>query len=344
MKPDSSTSKSSKGTGTSGTSGTSGTPGHILSLKPGDVVFDVGSNIGLFTLHCLGLTGGDLQIHVFEPIPVLADICEANVKRYATEKTVYSVNVCGLTRRCVGGGCQEEQAQFRFFPEYSLISSQYEWTDAEKEDIAVEAGGEAAEITKSDLAMCKMTTLSDVLKTKSIDRIDLLKIDVEKAELDVLLGIDDSDWEKIQQIVIEVHAIDDRLDVVRDLLVTKRFSCVEAGPLSTLEYPCYKYGESSSKRASPLVKLCTLRAARSSCAPLSTDRHFSLSTEDVLVAPPMPDAMYPAMGAAYGHDGHDGQACEGVSCSVCYKYSCQTCGARSNFMLVPCRRCAACGP
>lgn len=47
---------------------------------------------------------------------------------------------------------------------------------------------------------------------------DLLKIDVERAELAVLHGISDSDWPRIRQIVLEVHDIDGRLAEVKRLL------------------------------------------------------------------------------------------------------------------------------
>ena len=40
----------------------------------------------------------------------------------------------------------------------------------------------------------QLTTLSDVLREENVTRIDLLKIDVEKSEMDVLLGIDEQDW------------------------------------------------------------------------------------------------------------------------------------------------------
>ena len=41
---------------------------------------------------------------------------------------------------------------------------------------------------------CELRTLSDALRRESIDRVDLIKIDVEKTELDVLAGIEDADW------------------------------------------------------------------------------------------------------------------------------------------------------
>lgn len=49
-------------------------------------------------------------------------------------------------------------------------------------------------------------TLTDVIRQHRIDRIDLLKIDVEESELDVLAGIADGDWSKIKQVVIEVES------------------------------------------------------------------------------------------------------------------------------------------
>ena len=52
---------------------------------------------------------------------------------------------------------------------------------------------------------CQLRTLSEVLGTESIEQVDLLKIDVEKAELDVLAGIREPDWPAIRQVVAELH-------------------------------------------------------------------------------------------------------------------------------------------
>lgn len=69
-----------------------------------------------------------------------------------------------------------------------------------------------------------MRTLSSVLREEGIGRVDLLKLDVEKSELDVLNGIEEADWPKIFQVVAEVHDIDDRLEKVRGLLCSHDFS------------------------------------------------------------------------------------------------------------------------
>src|SRR5205823_5305892 len=57
-----------------------------------------------------------------------------------------------------------------------------------------------------------------------IERIDLLKIDVEKSEHDVLRGIDDEHWPMIDQVVIEVHDIGGRLRLLADGMAARGFA------------------------------------------------------------------------------------------------------------------------
>ena len=65
---------------------------------------------------------------------------------------------------------------------------------------------------------CAMTTVSDIMQDHSLSEIDLLKIDVERAELDVLLGISKTDWRLISQVVLEVHDVQGRLEHVLHML------------------------------------------------------------------------------------------------------------------------------
>lgn len=48
--------------------------------------------------------------------------------------------------------------------------------------------------------------------------VDLLKVDVERAELEVLQGIEEADWPKVRQLVVEVHDVEGRLAAVQALL------------------------------------------------------------------------------------------------------------------------------
>jgi FkbM family methyltransferase len=50
-----------------------------------------------------------------------------------------------------------------------------------------------------------------------VDRIDLLKIDVEGTEFEILHGLDERTWNKVQQVVLETHDRDGRLAQIEAL-------------------------------------------------------------------------------------------------------------------------------
>ncbi|MGO4759143.1 FkbM family methyltransferase, partial [Streptomyces sp. 2MCAF27] len=84
------------------------------------------------------------------------------------------------------------------------------------------SGRDVEDIVDARLGATRMTrpviTLSSVIEEQGIARIDLLKIDVERGELDVLAGIADGHWPLIRRIVIEVDDADGRLAAVLELL------------------------------------------------------------------------------------------------------------------------------
>ena len=98
----------------------------------------------------------------------------------------------------------------------------------------------AVERFEEDTSEVKVSVerLSDVLAAHDVPTIiDLVKIDVEGAELDVLTGIDDGDWHRIRQLVAEVQDFDGRLDATKDLFHDKGFEVLipgsALGPLRT---------------------------------------------------------------------------------------------------------------
>ena len=73
---------------------------------------------------------------------------------------------------------------------------------------------------------CRLTSVSDIIRENQIDKIDLLKIDAEKSELDIIKGIEDRDWPKIDQIVIEIHdRTHEAVKRIEDLLIEKGYRC-----------------------------------------------------------------------------------------------------------------------
>lgn len=64
----------------------------------------------------------------------------------------------------------------------------------------------------------RMLHIHSMLHAQGLERVDLLKVDVERAELDVLRGVRREDWLRIRQVVLEVHDVDGRLAAVQELL------------------------------------------------------------------------------------------------------------------------------
>ena len=204
---------------------------HGVNVRPGDVVFDVGANIGLFALRVAQRCQQNVTVYAFEPIPEIAEVLRRNLSRCANERM--KVLTYGLSRR-------PGSATLTYFYNSPGLSTAHPelWTS----DLghltktvrggvrnppvwwgrfipAAMAGVIARRLLKrSKRVICELRTVSDVLEEYGIDRVDLLKLDIEGGELDVLLGIGEDDWPKIRQVVAEVHNVDGCLETITGLL------------------------------------------------------------------------------------------------------------------------------
>ncbi|MEH2337086.1 amino acid adenylation domain-containing protein [Nostoc sp.] len=198
---------------------------HGITINEGDCIFDVGANIGLFTLF-MGQIYKDVSIYAFEPIPPVFDLLRINAENYSLNVKLFNVGLSSETK----------SDTFTYYPQLSVISGRFADADQErktvksfllnqhnivanKTEISSQAIDELlAERLQSQQFTCHLRTISDVIREHGVERIDLLKIDVEKSEQDVLSGIQQEDWQKIQQIVVEVHNINGRLEEIAALL------------------------------------------------------------------------------------------------------------------------------
>lgn len=206
---------------------------HGLSIRPGDVVVDVGANIGLFSIFC-ALEAPDVHLYAFEPVPELFALLERNVGEYCDDAFLFNA----------GLGDVSGSLPITYYPNSPGMSS-FAARDEDEEAIlgtiienygrqgSREAGiilGSKEEYLQARLMKRSFTSqvlrLSDVITEQGITSINLLKIDVQKFESKVLDGIEDCHWPMVKQIVIEVHDQNDRLRSIVDMLTSRGFRTV----------------------------------------------------------------------------------------------------------------------
>lgn len=216
-----------------------------IRLKPGDTVFDVGANIGLFSLAAYESCGRSLHLYAFEPVKAICELLRTNVHRNAPQSGS-KIFEFGLSHSA-------GTVRFAYYPRSPVLSTGYPDHAADLEMVESIVLNNLMHLAEAPLALrcfrwlpkalrvailrralarqlyteaidCEMRTLSQLVEEEGIERIDLLKIDVERAELDVFHGIGVQDWPKIQQVIVEVHDIDHRVDAMAALLVAHGLS------------------------------------------------------------------------------------------------------------------------
>jgi FkbH-like protein/FkbM family methyltransferase len=186
---------------------------HGITLKQDDCVFDVGANIGLFSLFA-SRQCKDGRVYAFEPSVSAFQALEINSSLYGANIKTFNF---GLSNK-------HEEASFTFYRNSSVFSGFH--ADVERDRSALKAiiqniltrhsspdtgpldlfaDDLLANRLESETCLCQLRRLSDIIIEEKIERIDLLKIDAEGSELDILEGIDEQHWDIVKQIVIEMH-------------------------------------------------------------------------------------------------------------------------------------------
>jgi len=215
-------------------------------------IFDVGANIGLFSMEVMHRSQGRAHIYGFEPIPETFKLLQLNLQQF-DPSAIHLFNI--------GLGQKEQSITFIHRPRAPMMSSAYEMLDANARDQFLSAFLDERLARKNHYSIpgifkylpkalvkcivylfffvfcktlgkavpveCFLSTISKVIGEQNVKQIDLLKIDVEKAEMDVLLGIEERDWDKIKVIAMEVHDIDNRHERIVKLLGQHGFDNIQ---------------------------------------------------------------------------------------------------------------------
>lgn len=190
-------------------------------MRPGDTVLDVGANVGVaavfFAVDC---EAG--AVHSFEPVEPIFRLLSQNLRPYPA---------------CVAHGyglsSVERAAEITYYPGAAAMSGLH--ADPERDRSLVRSAllryGRSEDEAEAELAgrydarrlRCRLSTVSAVLDRLSLPTVDLLKVDVERAESEVLAGIADADWPRIRQIAIEVHGGGPAAEEISRLLIDRGY-------------------------------------------------------------------------------------------------------------------------
>ena len=234
---------------------------HGIDVRPDDVVLDVGANIGLFALSAAERARGGLRLYCFEPVPQLFRLLQQNL----TTSPLLSTSTIRLMNVGLTGPDGARDVSFHYFKRLPCDTTQH--IDEKREDFAAFFEARSAEWRRAGEALplarwtgsghllaarclealsshpwgrwvfdrfvgrvevtASMRTLSEVVAEEGIDHVDLLKVDVEGAELHVLEGLDPSFWPHVRQVVLEGHDRGDRREAIVALLRRGGFHTIE---------------------------------------------------------------------------------------------------------------------
>jgi len=216
---------------------------HGIKVKEGNIIFDVGANIGLFS-RFIAQQAPNLKIFTFEPVPAIFEVLEANLAEIKAEVKNYNIGLGELTEKIEINYYPRVSADSAIIPfDYDLKVNRY--VENYKETICKTVPiarlvpnflrkhlvkSVINRLYKKEIATCQIRPLSEIIKENNINRIDFLKIDAENYESQVLAGILDNDWKKINQISMEVHEHikggEGLLNRINKILESKNFNTV----------------------------------------------------------------------------------------------------------------------
>jgi len=147
---------------------------------PGDIVVDCGANIGVFMLYLISLER-NVRVFCFEPSARTRKRLRQNVRANGLTNNVfiepYALYSAEVVMNLKPTGSSGDKS---FFHRNNILADQPE----EK---------------------VRCIGLPAALERCGVDRLDLLKLDVEGAELEILEGASHMDWNRIRRIVLEYH-------------------------------------------------------------------------------------------------------------------------------------------
>ncbi|KAM3547045.1 hypothetical protein ARSEF1564_000086 [Beauveria bassiana] len=201
----------------------------VAQLSDPRFIVDVGANIGLFSVYVKKKFPA-CKIVAFEPAP---DTFAVLTKNLALHAAVDNGSDSGVRTHRYALGATTGQGSLTFFPHLPGNSTLVPDEKRQFQDLlGAEVGTNFTDKMFGDAGkvQVQIKRLSDVLSEEEDEdedefaAIDLLKVDVEGAELNVLQGISDEHWAKVKNVVLETCDLSSDREALNTLLESKGFT------------------------------------------------------------------------------------------------------------------------
>lgn len=156
-------------------------------IQPGMVIFDIGANIGEITLVAAKRTTSTGRVVAFEPVSSIADRLEENVRENSL--TWVSTLRLGLSNRLGKANIYSSCNQWKSTEPHRGLGSLY-----------------PGNYNSPPLQTIQLTTLDQYIYSNPVERLDIIKIDIEGAELPCLEGAKNTLQFFKPMLIIEVQA------------------------------------------------------------------------------------------------------------------------------------------
>ncbi|CAN5810367.1 hypothetical protein BH23PLA1_BH23PLA1_01550 [soil metagenome] len=141
-------------------------------LAPGMVVVDAGANIGQYSLIAGLRVGPTGRVHAFEPVPANFDRLNAHVERNG---------LSGIVR-------PNRLALWDAEADLTMHLDAEDRDDNATDYTLGQGHAEAADAASADVVSCRTVRLDDYARAEGLERLDVIKMDIEGAELGALQG------------------------------------------------------------------------------------------------------------------------------------------------------------
>ena len=152
---------------------------RVYTTDWNDVIVDVGANIGLFSLYAA--FNSAQKVHAFEPNREAYNVMLENIRRNNLQTIIIPHNYAVTSR----------SSEVVSIPKAASPQNRISYKNVGRD--------------QDEYELVNTISLDDIVSRENMSRVDLLKMDCEGSEYEILEGMSESTFSKINRIIVEYH-------------------------------------------------------------------------------------------------------------------------------------------